>query len=349
MKALVYHGPGNKAWEDVPDPVIQDPNDVIVKVETTTICGTDLHILKGDVPAVTDGRVLGHEGVGTIVEVGAGVTKFKVGQRVVISCITTCGTCQYCRVGAPAHCQSVGGIGWILGHLVDGTQAEYVRIPFGETSLHSIPPRLTDEEVIFISDIIPTGYEMGVLNGQVRPGDDVVVIGSGPVGLAAMTTAQLMGPRSVIAVDLDPFRLEAAVKSFGATAAVNSGQPGWMDQVRALTRYGGADVVMEAVGIPPTLEAAFELVRPTGRVANVGVHGKPVSLPIERLWIQNITITMGLINGVSSPMLIDLVDAGKLDVKPLGTHHFALGEMLAAYDVFSNAAANKALKVVISA
>ena len=349
MKALVYHGPGNKAWEDVPDPVIQDPNDVIVKVETTTICGTDLHILKGDVPAVTDGRILGHEGVGTIVEVGSGVTKFKVGQRVVISCITTCGTCQYCRVGAPAHCQSVGGIGWILGHLVDGTQAEYVRIPFGETSLHRIPSKLTDEEVIFISDIIPTGYEMGVLNGAVKPGDDVVVIGSGPVGLAAMTTARLMGPRSIIAVDLDPFRLSAAMKDFGATHAVNSGKDGWMDEIRAICHADGADVVMEAVGIPPTLEAAFDLVRPTGHVANVGVHGKPVNLPIDRLWIHNITITMGLINGVSAPMLIDLIDAGKLDVKPLGTHRFQLNQMMEAYDVFGNAAANQALKVVLSA
>ncbi|MCL2735126.1 MAG: alcohol dehydrogenase catalytic domain-containing protein [Propionibacteriaceae bacterium] len=347
MKALVYHGPGKKAWEDVPDPVIQDPNDVIVRVETTTICGTDLHILKGDVPAVTDGRVLGHEAVGTIVEVGSGVSKFKVGHRVVVNCITTCGTCAYCRIGSPSHCQSTGGIGWILGHLVDGTQAEYVRIPFGETSLHSIPTGLSDEEVIFMSDIIPTGYEMGVLNGQVKPGDDVVVIGAGPVGLSAMVTAGFMGPRTIIAVDLDPFRLDAAVKGFGATHAINSGQDGWMDQVRALCRHGGADVVMEAVGIPPTLEAAFQLVRPTGHVANIGVHGKPVTLPIDELWIQNITVTMGLVNGVSAPTLIDLVDAGKLSVKKLATHRFRLDQMLEAYDVFGNAAANHALKVIL--
>jgi len=349
MKALVYHGPGQKAWEEIPDPKIQDANDVIVKVETTTICGTDLHILKGDVPAVTDGRVLGHEAVGTIVEVGAGVSKFKVGQRVVVSCITMCGTCSYCRNAAPAHCESVGGIGWILGHLIDGTQAEYVRIPFGETSLHSVPEGMSDEEAIFISDIIPTGYEIGVLSGDVKPGADVVVIGAGPVGLAAMVTSKLMGPRSVIAVDLDPFRLEAAVKDFGATHAVNSGQADWMDQVRALTRYGGADVVIEAVGIPPTLEAAFQLVRPTGHVANVGVHGKPVTLPIQDLWIQNITVTMGLINGVTAPMLIDMIDSHQLSVKPLATHRFRLDEMLAAYDVFGNAAANHALKVILQA
>lgn len=348
MKALVYHGPSEKAWEEVPDPTIQDPNDVIVKVETTTICGSDLHILKGDVPTVTDGRVLGHEAVGTIVEAGSGVAKFKVGHRVVVNCITTCGTCTYCRIGAPSHCQSAGGIGWQLGHLVDGTQAEYVRIPFGETSLHSIPSGLSDEEVIFMSDIIPTGYEMGVLNGKVRPGDDVVVIGAGPVGLSAMVTAQFMGPRSIIAVDLDPYRLEAATRDFGATHAVNSSDPNWMDEVRAITRHNGADVVMEAVGIPPTLEAAFQLVRPTGRVANIGVHGKPVTMPIDQLWIQNITVTMGLVNGTSAPTLIELIEAGKLDVKPLATHRFGLDQMMEAYDVFSAAGKNKALKVVLS-
>ncbi|MDR3107253.1 MAG: alcohol dehydrogenase catalytic domain-containing protein, partial [Bifidobacteriaceae bacterium] len=248
MKALVYHGPGKRAWEEVPDPAIKDPNDVIVKIDTTTICGSDLHILKGDVPTVEEGRVLGHEGVGTVVEVGSGVAKFEVGHRVVVNCITTCGTCAYCRIGHPSHCQSAGGVGWLLGHLVDGTQAEYVRIPFGETSLHSIPEGLSDEEVIFVSDIIPTGYEMGVLNGDVQPGNDVVVIGAGPVGLAAMVTAQLKSPRRIIAVDLDGFRLAAAKQSFGATHTVNSGREGWIDEVRALTRHGGADVVMEAVG-----------------------------------------------------------------------------------------------------
>ncbi|MDR1634221.1 MAG: zinc-dependent alcohol dehydrogenase family protein [Bifidobacteriaceae bacterium] len=348
MKALVYHGPGEKTWEEVPDPTIQDANDVIVKIDTTTICGSDLHILKGDVPAVTDGRVLGHEGVGTIVEVGTGVAKFEVGHRVVVNCITTCGTCAYCRVGHPSHCQSAGGVGWLLGHLVDGTQAEYVRIPFGETSLHSIPEGLSDEEVIFVSDIIPTGYEMGVLNGNVQPGNDVVVIGSGPVGLAAMVTAQLKSPRRIIAVDLDDFRLEAARRSFGATHTVNSGHEGWMDEVRALTRHGGADVVMEAVGIPATLEAAFELVRPTGRIANIGVHGAPVTMPIDRLWIENITMTMGLVDAVTAPTLIELIEAGRLNVRPLATHRFGLDDMLEAYDVFGQAGKNSALKVVIT-
>lgn len=347
MKALVYHGPADKRWEQVPDPGLVDPTDVIVKVDTTTICGTDLHIMLGDVPAVTPGRVLGHEAVGTVVEVGSGVTKFAVGERVVIPAITSCGTCTYCRNGKASHCESVGGIGWILGHLVDGTQAEYVRVPFGETSLHRVPESLTDEEVIFLSDIFPTGYEMGVRNGQVKPGDSVVCIGAGPVGLAAMRLSHLQGAQKVIAVDLDDFRLAQAATSFGATHTINSGEPDWKDQVRALTKGRGADVVMEAVGIPVTLESAFDVVRPYGFVANIGVHGHPVTLPIDRLWIENITITMGLVDGVSAPMLIDLVEEGVLDIKAMGTHTFALDEIVAAYDVFGNAAKEKALKVVL--
>jgi alcohol dehydrogenase len=346
MKALVYHGPGHKQWETVPDPVIEDPTDIIVRIDTTTICGSDLHILKGDVPAVTPGRILGHEGVGTVVDPGHS-TKFSEGQRVVVPAISSCGTCRYCRVGHPSHCEnSPLGIGWALGHTVNGTQAEYVRVPFGETSLHRVPESLTDDEVIFVSDIFPTGYEMGVLAGNVRPGDNVVCIGAGPVGLAAMTTAQFLGPRRVVAVDLDPFRLEQAVEYFGATHAVNSGHDGWLDEVRELCG-GGADVVMEAVGIPTTLEAAFDLVRPCGHVANIGVHGKPVTLPIDRLWIENLTITMGLVNGVTAPMMIDMIESGKLNLKPMGTHEFTLGNMMDAYETFGSAAKNDALKVII--
>ena len=347
MKALVYHGPGRKAWEEVPDPRIKDPNDVIVRVETTTICGTDLHILRGDVAGVEPGRVLGHEAIGSIVETGAGVAKFRVGERVIVSTTTTCGTCSFCRRGHPSHCQSVGGLGWILGHLVDGTQAEYVRVPFGETSLHPVPPGLPDEELIFMSDVIPTGYERGVLDSGVQPGDDVVVIGAGPVGLAAMTTARLFGPRRIIGVDINLFRLDMARKHFGATHAVDSGHPGWIDEVRACCHNGAADVVIEAVGIPETLEAAFTLVRPTGHVANLGVHGKPVSLPIERLWMQNITVTTGMVDCVATPVLIALVEAGKFSVKELVTHRFPLDRMIEAYEVFNNAAANHALKVVL--
>jgi alcohol dehydrogenase len=347
MKALVYHGPGRKEWEDVPDAHVVDPTDVVVQVDTTTICGTDLHILLGDVPAVTPGRVLGHEAVGTVAEVGSAVGKFAVGDRVVVPAITSCGTCRYCRVGQASHCQSVGGIGWVLGHLVDGTQAELVRVPFGDTSLHRVPQGLTDEEVIFLSDIFPTGYEMGVRNGAVAPGDAVVCIGAGPVGLAAMATAHLRGARRVIAVDLDPFRLERAVQDFGATHAVHAGADGWQDEVRALCGGRGADVVMEAVGVPHTLEAAFDLVVPYGHVANIGVHGHPVTLPIDRLWIENITITMGLVDGVTAPMLLDLVAEGALDIRPMGTHTFALDQMHEAYEVFGSAAQHDALKVVL--
>jgi alcohol dehydrogenase len=260
----------------------------------------------------------------------------------------SCGTCSYCRVGQPSHCQSLDGNGWLLGNTIHGTQAEFVRIPFGETSLHRIPPTLSDAEVIFLSDIIPTGYEMGVLNGKVGPGDNVVVVGAGPVGLAAMVTAQLMGPRRVIAVDLDDFRLEAAKKDFGATHSVNSGREGWKEEVKELCGGIGADVVMEAVGIPATLESAFDLVRPCGNIANIGVHGHPVNLPMERLWIENLTITMGLVNGVTAPMLISLIEAKKLDIKPLATHTFELGQIESAYDTFGNAAANHALKVLLT-
>lgn len=347
MKALVYHGPGLKEWEDVPDAHLLEPTDIVVRVDTTTICGTDLHILKGDVPAVTDGRILGHEAVGTIVEVGSAIGKFTIGDRVVVPAITTCGTCTYCRTGKASHCQSVGGVGWILGHLVDGTQAEYVRVPFGDTSLHRIPVGLTDEEVIFLSDIFPTGYEMGVRNGNVSPGDCVVCIGAGPVGLAAMATAHLHGAKRIVAVDLDQYRLDQAVQSFGATHAVSSGHDGWLDEVRSLCGAQGADVVMEAVGVPATLEAAFDLVRPYGHVANIGVHGRPVTLPIDRLWIENITITMGLVDGVTAPMLLDLVADGKLDIRPMGTHSFGLDQMHEAYDVFGSAGKNQALKVVL--
>jgi alcohol dehydrogenase len=349
VKALVYHGPGVKAWETTPDPSLEEPADVIVKIDTTTICGSDLHILKGDVPEVRPGTVLGHEGVGTVVEVGSEAGKFKVGDRVVVPAITTCGTCPYCRIGQAAHCLSTGVGGWVLGHTANGTQAEYVRVPFGETSLHRIPEGLSDAEIIYVSDIIPTAYEMGVRNGEVAPGDTVVVIGAGPVGLSAMLTSEFMSPKRVIAVDLDDHRLHRAVEQFGATHAVNSGAEGWRDEVLALCPPGGADVVMEAVGLPATLEAAFDLVRPTGHVANIGVHGQPVTVPMERLWIANITITMGLVNGVTAPMLIDLIAAGRLDISPLTTHTFPLPDLPLAYDVFADAASTDALKVLLTA
>ena len=351
MKALVYHGPGAKAWEEVPDPVILKPTDAIVKVETTTICGTDLHILKGDVPAVTDGRILGHEGVGTITEVGSAVTDLAVGDRVIISCISSCGKCSYCKKGVYSHCQAdegASGIGWIFGHLINGTQAEFVRVPFAETSLYRVPDGVSAEEAVMISDILPTGHEIGIQYGQVKPGDVVAVVGAGPVGLAAITTAGLYGPSRVIAIDLDANRVEQA-KRFGASDGVVASDPDWKEQVLALTDGLGVDVSVEAVGIPATWDMTLSIVRPAGHVANVGVHGKPVEFPLDRVWIDNLTVTTGLVNTDSSAMLIKLLAQRKLDVSGFISHRFALGDIMDAYDTFSRAAETKALKVILQA
>jgi len=351
VKALVYHGPNQKSWEEVPDPRIIEPTDVIVAVDTTTICGTDLHILKGDVPAVTDGRILGHEGVGTITEVGSGVKKFAVGDRVIISCITACGACSYCLQGLPAHCLSeegAPGVGWIFGHLIDGTQAELVRVPFAEGSLHKVPEGVSDESAIMLSDIVPTGFEIGVCNGGVKPGDVVAIIGAGPVGLSAMMTAGLYGASKVIAIDLDQNRLIQA-ESFGATDSVNSGYPEWKDEILAMTEGGlGVDVAIEAVGIPQTFDMATEIIRPGGRVANVGVHGRSVELKLQDLWIKDIAITTGLVSATTTPMLLKLVAQGKLTPDKFVSHRFSFDTIMEAYDTFGRASETKALKVIIT-
>jgi len=346
MKALVYHGPGNKAWEDVPDATVADPTDVVVRVETTTICGTDLHILSGDVEAVTDGRILGHEAVGTVTEVGAAVTGFAVGDRVLVPAISRCGRCAYCQRGMPSHCQTVGGIGWIFGHLIDGTQAEAVRVPYADTSLYRIPEGVADEQAIFLADSLPTGYEVGVLAGNVRPGHTVAVVGAGAVGLAAVLTTGLWGASRVIAIDSNKFRLTQAL-DFGATDAVEVG-PGTVDDVLALTDGLGVDVAIEAVGYPQTLQTAAALVRPGGTIANVGVHGVPVELPMQEMWIKNITLTMGLVDTTSIPTLLTMVASGRIPAEKMGTHTYRLDEIERAYEVFGNAAAHEALKVVIT-
>lgn len=351
MKALVYHGPGKKAWAEVPDPVILHPTDAIVKIEQTTICGTDLHILKGDVPAVTDGRILGHEGVGVITEVGSAVTELAVGDRVIISCVSACGKCVYCVQGMYSHCQAeegAPGIGWILGHLIDGTQAEFVRVPYAETSLHPLPESVPAEEGVLISDILPTGHEIGIKYGAVKAGDVVAVIGTGPVGLAAIATAGLYGPSKVIAVDLDPNRVEQA-KRFGATDGVVSSDADWKEQVLALTDGLGVDVAIEAVGIPATWDMSLEVIRPGGHVANVGVHGKSVDFPLDKLWIENLTITTGLVNTDTARMLIKMLAQRKLDVGGFISHHFDLDDIESAYDTFGRAAETKALKVIMTA
>jgi alcohol dehydrogenase len=347
VKALVYHGPGQKAWDTVPDPSPAEPTDIVVQVDTTTICGTDLHILKGDVPAVVDGRILGHEAVGTVVAVGSAVSSLAEGDRVLVPAITSCGRCAYCKRAMPSHCQATGGIGWIFGHLIDGTQAEYARVPFAETSVHKVPEGVTDERVIFLADILPTGYEVGVRNGRVKPGDVVVVVGAGPVGLAAIQTASLAGAAKIIALEPADTRREHSLR-FGADVAIDTADSDAEERVMALTDDGlGADVAIEAVGIPATFDICTRVVRPGGVIANIGVHGAPTTLHLEDLWIKNVTITTGLVDGTTVPMLLQLVRSGKIAADLFGTHDFALHDMMAAYDTFAEAGKHNALKVVI--
>jgi alcohol dehydrogenase len=345
MKALVYHGPGAKAWEDVAAPVLVADTDAIIRVETTTICGTDLHILKGDVPAMRDGRIIGHEAVGTVMQIGTAVKNVRVGDRVLVSCVSACGVCRFCRERRYGQC--TGGGGWILGNEIDGTQAEYVRVPFADNSTYPVPAGVSDEELLMLADILPTGYEVGVLNGRVRPGDVVAVVGAGPIGLSAISGARLFSPSLVIAIDMAPTRLEAA-KQFGADVVVNNGEQDPIAAVRELTGGLGADVAIEAVGVPATFELAVELVRPVGRVANIGVHGKPVTLHLERLWTRDLTITTGLVDTYSTPTLLRLLASHQIDAHRFVTHRFGFDEFIQAYDVFSRAGETGALKVVIS-
>jgi alcohol dehydrogenase len=346
MKALVYHGPGKRSWDEVPDPAIQQPTDAIVRIDSTTICGTDLHILKGDVPEVRPGTILGHEAVGTVVEVGDAVTTIQPGDRVLVSCITSCGRCRFCKEGHYGLC--TGGGGWIFGHLIDGLQAEFARVPFADTSVYKVPEELTDEQVLFLADILPTAYEVGILNGRVEPGDTVAIVGAGPIGLAAVLTAKLFTPAHIVAIDLDDGRLEKA-REFGADVTINNGSGAAVAAVMQLTGGLGADVAIEAVGVPETFELCAELIRPLGRVANVGVHGCAATLHLEKLWIRNVTITTGLVDTFATPRLLQLVESGRLDPTPFATHRFALEETMAAYDVFADAATTHALKVVLSA
>lgn len=345
MRAMVFNGPGDSSWDEVDDPRLQDDTDAIVRVDTTTICGTDLHILKGDVPAVTKGRVLGHEAVGTVESVGSAVTTISPGDRVLVSCISACGRCEYCRQAAYGQC--LGGGGWILGHLIDGTQAEKVRVPFADTSTYILPDGVSDEQALMLSDILPTGYEVGVRNGQVQPGATVAVVGAGPIGLSAMMGAGLFSPANIIAIDLADSRLEAA-KQFGATATINNGRQDAVEAVMQMTDGLGADVAIEAVGVPATFELCTELIRPGGRVANVGVHGVPATLHLESLWTRNVTITTGLVDTYSTPTLLRLVTSGQLDASPFITHHFGFDEFEEAYEVFGRAGDTGALKVVIA-
>ncbi len=344
MKALVYHGPGQKSWEEKPKPVLQHPTDAIVKIYKTTICGTDLHILKGDVATVTDGRILGHEGVGIIEETGTSVSNFKKGDHVLISCITSCGKCVYCRKGMYSHCEDGG---WILGNMIDGTQAEYVRIPHADTSLYLVPQGMDEEALVMLSDILPTGFECGVLNGQVQPGDTIAIVGAGPVGLAALLTAQFYSPANIIMIDPDENRL-AVAKKFGATHLINNASSNATNSINQLTNSVGVDVAIEAVGIPATFGLCQEIIAPGGRIANVGVHGKSAEIHLETLWSKNITITTRLVDTVTTSMLLKTVQSAKLKPEQLITHRFKLSEIMAAYDTFSHAAESKSLKVIMS-
>lgn len=343
MKGFVFHGPGQSAWEKIPDPVVKDPTDAVVRVDAVTICGTDLHILKGDVPEVRPGTVLGHEAVGEIMEVGSDVRTVRPGDRVLVSCISACGRCRYCRESAYGQCR--GGGGWILGHLIDGTQAEYVRVPHADLSVHALPGAVESKDAVLLADIFPTSYEVGVLNGHVRPGDTVAVVGAGPIGLAAIATARLFAPERIVAVDLAASRLEAA-KRLGADAVADAGE-GPEQLIADLTDGLGADVVIEAVGVPESFEMCTRMVRPGGHVANVGVHGKPATLHLEDLWIKNVTITTGLVDTHSTPTLLRMAAAGRLPTAQLVTHTFPLAHMEEAYAVFSRAADTGALKVVL--
>lgn len=344
MKALVFHGPQSKNWEDKPKPTLQHPTDAIIRITKTTICGTDLHIMKGDVPEVKPGTILGHEGVGIIEEAGSAVMNFKKGDHVLISCISSCGKCEYCKKGMYSHCENGG---WILGHIIDGTQAEYVRIPFADTSLYRIPDGSDEEALVMLSDIFPTGFECGVLNGQIKPGDSVAIVGAGPIGLASLLTAQFYTPSQIIMIDPDDNRLEVS-KKLGATDVINNKSASAVEIVKKLTDNKGVDTVIEAVGIPETFALCQQLVGAGGRIANVGVHGKSADLHLETLWSHNITITTRLVDTVTTPMLMKIVKSGKLNSKQLITHRFKLSDVLSAYDTFQHANREKALKVILS-
>jgi alcohol dehydrogenase len=344
MKALVYHGPGKKSWEEVSKPVLKEASDAIVKILKTTICGTDLHIMKGDLPDVTDGRIIGHEGVGIVEETGASVVNFKKGDHVLISCITSCGKCEYCKKGMYSHCEKGG---WILGNLIDGCQAEYVRIPHADNSLYPVPAGADEDAFVMLSDILSTGFECGVLNGQVAPGDTIAIVGAGPIGLAALLTAQFYTPAAIIMIDIDDNRL-AVAKSLGATHVINNSNGEGVEKVMNLTNARGVDTAIEAVGTSATFELCEAIIGVGGHIANIGVHGKSVTLHMETLWSKNITITTRLVDTVTIPMLYKSVVAKKLDPLKLITHRFRLDQIIEAYDTFGNAAREKALKVILT-
>lgn len=344
MKALVYYDVGKKIWEEKKIPEIQTSTDVIVRILKTTICGTDLHIMKGNVATVTKGRILGHEGVGVIEKIGSSVTNFLEGDTVLISCITSCGKCYFCKKGFLGHCADGG---WILGNTIDGCQAEYVLIPHADNSLYHVPKNVDIESLVMLSDILPTGLEVGVMEGKVQFGSIIAIVGAGPVGLAALLTSQLYSPDEMIMIDLDDNRLEIS-KSLGATQVINNKDGTAVEQIMQMTRGKGVDVAIEAIGTPSGWYMCEDMVSAGGNIAMLGVHGKSVTLHLERMWKKNFTLTAGLVHTTTIPMLMKAVQSGKINPKKLISHHFKLSEMERAYDVFGNAAHHKALKVMMT-
>ena len=343
MKAVVYRGPGTVTLEEKPKPKLGKSTDCIVKVIKTTICGTDLHIRKGDVPTVDVGRILGHEGIGVVEEAGSAVLNFKSGDKVLISCITSCGRCSHCKNKLYSHCE-LGG--WILGNRIDGTQADYVCIHFADTSLYHLPQGLDEEPLVMLSDIFPTGYEVGVLKGQIKLGDIVAIIGAGPIGLATLLTAQFCSPSQIIVVDIDDFRLQMA-KKMGATMTINDCNNQAVEKIMQHTNQKGVNVSIEAVGSPKAFDTCQLILAPGGFLANIGVHGKSVNLHLENLWHENITLTTALVDTFTIPTLLKIVESGKLHPEQLITHHFSLNEAMHAYDVFEDASKEQALKVIL--
>jgi alcohol dehydrogenase len=345
MKALVYHGPGKIVWEDRPMPKLRESTDVIVKISKTTLCGTDLAILKGGISTVKPGRIIGHEATARIVEVGANVVDFKDGDLVIVPCTTACGRCEACRKGLFSSC--VRG-GWILGNTIDGLQAEYACVPCADTSLHKIPEGMDEEAALMLADIIPTGLEVGVQRAEVVLGDVIVVIGAGPVGLATIIAAQFYAPSQIIAIDLDPHRL-AAAKRLGATTLIDNSDGGAREKVMELTKGRGVDVVIEVIGNPATFQLAQQIIGAGGRMSNVGIFSKSASIDNHLLWTRNVTLRMGVVNTNTVPALLKMIEAGKLDPTGLVSHRLPLDQIVHAYDLFQNAAREQAIKIVLSA
>ena len=339
MRATVFHGPGDIRVEEVQRPHA-GPGDAVIRITTTTICGTDVHIVKGEYP-VRPGLILGHEPVGVIEELGPGVTGYEIGQRVLVGAITPCGQCRACLSGNGSQCGHGGGYeaigGWRFGNTIDGAQAEYLLVPSAQANLTLIPDGVSDEQVVLLSDIASTGFN-GAESGNVRIGDVVVVFALGPIGLCAVAGAKLMGAALIVGVDSDPVRLEMA-KRMGADVALDFTQVDVVAEVKRLTA-GGADVTIEALGTQGTFENALRCLRPGGTLSSLGVYSGKLELPYDAFaaGLGGYRIVTTLCPGGKERMrrLIATVESGRFDPLPLITHRFTLDDIVEAYDLFSN-------------